>query len=169
MTRVVGAGELSDALNYQPANSAYAEVWHRLVEAAVEFNDPGTFTAFAAYEWTSFEAARTIDRNVIFRDGQERTLQIVPYTTTPLIGSNDPRNLLLWLESYEAETGGRVLAIPHTGNISNGWMFPLRCDFAEGAPLDQGDAENRQKRERLYETTQYKGDGETHPFLSPED
>lgn len=169
MTRTFGAGELSDALNYQPGNPAYEDVWRRIVAASEQFNDPGHFTTFAAYEWTSFEAGRTLHRNVIFRDGPERTLQIVPYTTTPPMGSNDPRDLWKWLANYESVTGGRVLAIPHNGNISNGWMFPLRDDFDDGAPLDQAYAETRQRWERLYETTQFKGDSETHPFLSPED
>lgn len=169
MTRTFGSGNLSEALNYQPGNPAFADVWQNIVEASEEFNAPGIFTTFAAYEWTSFEAGRTLHRNVIFRDGPERTLQIVPYTTTPPIGSNDPRDLWKWLENYESKTGGRVLAIPHNGNISNGWMFPLRDDFAGGEPLDQAYAETRQKWERIYETTQFKGDGETHPMLSPND
>jgi len=169
LTSKFGAGEISDTLNYQPGNPAYADVWSDLVAASEEFNDPGVFTTFAAYEWTSFEAARTLHRNVIFRDGPEKTLQIVPYTTSPPTGSNDPRDLWAWLDNYESETGGRVLAIPHNGNISNGWMFPMQDDFAGGAPLDAAYAEARQRFERLYETTQYKGDGEAHPMLSPKD
>jgi hypothetical protein len=48
-------------------------------------------------------------------------------------------------------------------------MFALQDDFAGGAPLDADYAATRQKWERLYEATQIKGDGEAHPFLSPED
>ena len=94
---------------------------------------------------------------------------MVPYTTTPPIGSPNPRDLWAWMENYEAQTGGQVLAIPHNGNMSNGWMFSLRDDFAEGAPLDAAYAEARARWEPLYEATQIKGDGETHPFLSPDD
>ena len=169
LTSKFAAGEISNVLNYQPGNPAYADVWSDLVAASEEFNDPGTFTTFAAYEWTSFEAARTLHRNVIFRDGPDKTLQVVPYTTSPPTGSNNPRDLWAWLDNYESETGGRVLAIPHNGNLSNGWMFPMQDDFAEGAPLDAAYAEVRQRFERIYETTQYKGDGEAHPILSPED
>ena len=169
LTSKFGAGEISDVLNYQPGNPAYANVWKDLVAASEEFNEPGTFTTFAAYEWTSFEAARTLHRNVIFRDGPDKTLQVVPYTTSPPTGSNNPRDLWAWLDNYESETGGRVLAIPHNGNLSNGWMFPMQEDFAEGAPLDAAYAEARQRFERLYEATQYKGDSEAHPVLSPED
>jgi len=169
LTSKFAAGEISDVLNYQPGNPAYANVWSDIIAASEEFNVPGTFTTFAAFEWTSFEAARTLHRNVIFRDGPEKTLQIVPYTTSPPMGSNNPRDLWVWLDNYESETGGRVLAIPHNGNLSNGWMFPMQDDFADGAPLDAAYAEVRQRFERLYETTQYKGDGEAHPMLSPED
>ncbi len=73
------------------------------------------------------------------------------------------------MQNYEDKTGGSVLAIPHNGNLSNGMMFPLRDDFAGGAPLDDEYVQLRNKYERLYEATQYKGDGEAHPLLSPED
>ncbi len=77
-TSSFGSGEISDVLNYQPGNSAYAHVWADLGAASEEFNAPGVFTTFAAFEWTPFEAARTLHRNVIFRDGPDKTLQIVP-------------------------------------------------------------------------------------------
>jgi hypothetical protein len=169
LVRVFGSGELSPALNYQPGNPAYARVWDDIMAAAEEFNDPGRFTTFIAFEWTSLVAGNNLHRNVIFRDGPDRAGQVVPYTTTPPTGSQNPRELWAWLESYEAETGGRVLAIPHNGNVSNGMMFPLGDDFAEGAPLDATYAEARQRWEPLYETVQIKGDGEAHPLLSPED
>ncbi|MDV7144635.1 DUF3604 domain-containing protein [Tropicimonas sp. TH_r6] len=162
-------GEVSPALNYQPGNPAYARVWDDIIAASEEFNDPGQFTTFIAYEWTSLVQGNNLHRNVIFRDGPERAGQIVPYTTTPPIGSPNPRDLWAWMENYEAQTGGNVLAIPHNGNLSNGWMFSLKDDFAEGAPLDAAYAEARQKWEPLYEATQIKGDGEAHPMLSPDD
>ncbi|WP_181893172.1 DUF3604 domain-containing protein [Falsiruegeria mediterranea] len=162
-------GNVSPALNYQPGNSAYARVWDDIIAAAEEFNDPGHFTTFIAYEWTSLVKGNNLHRNVIFRDGPERTRQIVPYTTTPPVGSPNPRDLWAWMENYEEQTGGNVLAIPHNGNLSNGWMFSQKDDFAEGAPLDAAYAEARQKWEPLYEATQIKGDGETHPMLSPDD
>ncbi len=169
LVKVFGSGELSAALNYQPGNPAYARVWDEIISAAEEFNDPGVFTTFIAFEWTSLVSGNNLHRNVIFRDGPEKAGQIVPYTTTPPIGSPDPRDLWSWLENYEAETGGQVLAIPHNGNVSNGMMFAVQDDFAQGAPLDAAYAETRQKWERLYEATQIKGDGEAHPLLSPED
>jgi hypothetical protein len=168
LVAVFGAGELPDALNYQPGNPAYRRTWDDIVEAAEEFNDPGTFTTFIAYEWTSLVAGNNLHRNVIFRDGAERAGQVLPYTTTPPVGSPDPKDLWAWMENYEAVTGGDVTAIPHNGNVSNGMMFALRDDFAD-APYDGAYAEARQRWERLYESNQMKGDGETHPLLSPED
>lgn len=162
-------GKVPAALLYGPGNPAYRKVWEDIVAAAEEFNDPGNFTTFAAFEWTSLVAGNNLHRNVIFRDGPERTLQIEPYVTSPPTGSSDPRKLWAWLQNYEDVTGGQVLAIPHNGNLSNGMMFPLVDDFNGGEPLDAVYAEQRQKWERLYEAAQHKGDGEAHPFLSPED
>lgn len=169
LVRQFSQGEVSDVLNYQPGNPAYKRVWEDIMEAAEEFNQPGVFTTFIAYEWTSLVAGNNLHRNVIFRDGKERAGQIVPYTTSPPQGSQNPEDLWAWLQNYEDLTGGDVLAIPHNGNLSNGMMFALQNDFAEGAPLTAEYAEAREKWERLYEVTQIKGDGEAHPLLSPTD
>jgi hypothetical protein len=169
LVRQFSQGELSEALNYQPGNPAYKRVWDDIIQAAEEFNDPGHFTTFIAYEWTSLEKGNNLHRNVIFRDGPERAGQIVPYTTTPPIGSRNPQDLWAWLQNYEDKTGGDVLAIPHNGNLSNGMMFALQNDFAGGAAYTADYAEQRNKWERLYEATQIKGDGEAHPLLSPDD
>jgi hypothetical protein len=162
-------GEVSTALNYQPGNPAFKRVWDDLLDAAEEFNQPGVFTTFAAFEWTSLVNGNNLHRNVIFREGRDRAGRVEPYTTTPPIGSPNPRDLWAWMQNYEDTTGGDVIAIPHNGNLSNGMMFALADDFADGAPYDAGYAEQRQEWERLYEATQYKGDGEAHPQLSPED
>jgi hypothetical protein len=71
------------------------------------------------------------------------------------------------MADYEEKTGGNVLAIAHNGNLSNGIMFPTVEDF--GKKIDRKYAEERMKWERLYEVTQTKGDGEAHPYLSPND
>ncbi|ANT62344.1 hypothetical protein AYJ57_18185 [Salipiger sp. CCB-MM3] len=164
-----GQGELPEALNYQPGLPAFDAVWYDIVDAAEEFNDPGKFTTFIAFEWTSLEKGNNLHRNVILRDGGERAKQVIAYTTQPPMGSNNPRDLWKWMQNYEDTTGGDVLAIPHNGNLSNGMMFAMQDDFDGGAPYDPGYAEQRQKWERLYEATQMKGDGEAHPFLSPDD
>jgi hypothetical protein len=162
-------GKIDPALNYQPGNPAFRRVWDDIIQAAEEYNQPGMFTTFVAFEWTSLVEGNNLHRNVIFRDGPERVGRIEPYTTTPPIGSPDPRDLWQWLQNYEETTGGDVLAIPHNGNLSNGMMFAMRDDFDGGKRLDAKYAAARQKWERLYETTQIKGDGEAHPLLSTED
>ena len=169
MTAMFAQGKVPDALNYQPGNPAYTSTWEDLIAAAEEFNEPGRFTTFFAFEWTSLVRGNNLHRNVIFRDGPEKVSQIVPYTTTAPLGSPDPRALWAWLQTYEDKTGGQVLAIPHNGNLSNGMMFPEVDDFDGGKALDADYAKTRQKWERLYEVTQIKGDGEAHPLLSPTD
>ncbi len=74
-----------------------------------------------------------------------------------------------WMETYEQTTGGEVLALAHNGNLSNGIMFPEEINPATGKPLTGDYAKNRIRWEPLYEITQIKGDGEAHPFLSPND
>jgi len=128
------------------------------------------FTTFIAFEWTSLEKGNNLHRNVIFRDDADLAGTVVPYTTTPPQGSNDPRDLWKWMQAYEDKTGGDVTAIPHNGNLSNGMMFPLVDNFVEGEPaLEPAYAEMRNKFARIYEVTQPKGDGEAHPSLSPDD
>ncbi|MFK8043569.1 DUF3604 domain-containing protein [Congregibacter sp.] len=162
-------GETPPALLYQPGVPAYRHVWERLVAAAEEFNDPGKFTTFIAYEWTSLVKGNNLHRNVIFRDNADKALEVVPFTMMPPVGSQDPKDLWAWMAAYEEETGGDVTAIPHNGNLSNGMMFPLRDDFEDGKELDAAYAKSRMTWERIYEVTQFKGDGEAHPLLSPDD
>jgi hypothetical protein len=162
-------GELPDALLYQPGNPAFDRVWGDIIDAAERFNDPGTFSTFVAFEWTPFVDGNNLHRNVIFRDGADKVSQIAPYTTTPPIGSQNPRDLWDWMQAYEDKTGGEVMAVPHNGNLSNGIMFPLVDTFDNNTPLDADYARLRQEWEPLYEVTQVKGDSETHPYLSPDD
>ena len=169
MIEAFSYGEVSPALNYQPGNPAYKRVWDENIAAAEEYNDPGKFTTFIAFEWTSLVAGNNLHRNVIFRDGPEKAGLVEPYSTSHPLGSTNPRDLWAWMQNYEDKTGGQVLAIPHNGNLSSGMMFALQDDFAAGVPLDRAYAEARAKWERLYEATQLKGDGEAHPYLSPDD
>jgi hypothetical protein len=96
-------------------------VWERVTSIATKHNDPGRFTAFNGYEWTSAPGpGNNLHRVVIFRDGSDRVNQIVPFSA---FDSPDPEDLWKFLDSYEVKTGGNVLAIPHNGNASNGLMF----------------------------------------------
>jgi hypothetical protein len=140
-------------------------VWDDVIAAAEKYNDPGTFTAFIGYEWTSLTPpGNNMHRVVIFRDDGDKASQVLPYTATDSI---DPEDLWKNLAAYEGKTGGQVLAIAHNGNLSNGMMFAV--ETLSGKRLDRDYAERRQRWEPLYEVTQIKGDGEAHPFLSPDD
>ena len=161
-------GTFPEALIYRPDSAAYRSAWDATVAAAERFNAPGVFTAFIGYEWTSLVAGNNMHRVVVYRDGGEKGGQMVPYTTYPPDGSSNPRDLWAWLEGYEKQTKGDVLAIPHNGNLANGIMFPLEAQY-DGKVLDEEYVTKRATWEPLYEITQIKGDGETHPFLSPDD
>jgi hypothetical protein len=154
--------------NYSPGARRYATIWEDVIQAAEEFNEPGRFTAFIGFEWTSLVKGGNMHRNVIFRDGADRARQVVPYTTQAPIGSTDPLDLYKYLEKYEAKTNGAAMAFSHNGNLSNGIMFPVDAQYT-GRKLDKKYVEQRAKWERMYEITQIKGDGEAHPFLSPDD
>lgn len=169
MINLFAQGKISEAMNYQPGNPAFAASWERIVKDSEAYNDPGTFTTMFGFEWTSLLSGNNLHRNVIFRDGPDKVLQVLPFTTTAPQGSLDPRDLWKWMQLYEDKTGGRVTAIPHNGNLSNGIMFPLTDTFDEGKPISKEYAETRARWERIYEVTQNKGDGESHPTLSPED
>lgn len=163
-------GEMNPELiaNYSPGARRYASIWGQTIDAAERHNDPGKFTAFIGFEWTSLVKGGNMHRNVIFRDGSERTRLVVPFTTTPPIGSPDPLDLYAYLEAYEEKTNGAVLTLAHNGNLSNGIMFPVDRQYS-GKRINREYVEQRAKWERNYEVTQIKGDGETHPFLSPDD
>jgi len=153
---------------YSPGGKTYATIWERVVDAAERFNDPGKFTALIGFEWTSLDKGNNLHRNVIFREGESKAGQVVPYTTQAPVGSTDPLDLYAYLENYEAKTGGSALALAHNGNLSNGIMFPVDKQFT-GRKLDKKYVELRARWEPMYEITQIKGDGEAHPFLSPDD
>ena len=147
---------------------AYHSAWQETIKAADKANDPGRFTAFIGYEWTSNTGGNNLHRNVIFRENGLRASQVEPFTTQKPLGSDNPRDLWKWMAAFEQRTGGNVLALAHNGNLSNGIMFPIIESFT-GKKIDREYAENRMRWEPLYEVTQIKGDGETHPFLSPND
>ena len=153
---------------YGPNTQGYKATWERIVKAAEQNNAPGSFTALIGFEWTSTLEGNNLHRNVIYRDGGDKALQVMPYTTTPPLGSPDPMDLWKWMTQYEEKTGGNVLALAHNGNLSNGLMFPVDAQYT-GRKLDKTYVEQRAKWEPLYEVTQIKGDGEAHPFLSPND
>jgi hypothetical protein len=162
-------GKFPEAIMYWPDSKPYKEAWAKTIEAAERYNEPGRFTAFIGYEWTSqVPPGQNLHRVVVYRDDADKASQTVPATTYSPQGSTDPEYLWKLLQAYEDKTGGDVLAIAHNGNLSNGLMFPMINPVTE-KPLTREYADTRAKWEPLYEATQIKGDGEAHPFLSPND
>ncbi len=162
-------GEFPPALIYDPSTSGFRSQWDRTIAAAESYYEPGRFTAFIGYEWTSLSPpGDNLHRVVIYRDSATRASQSLPFTTQAPLGSIYPEDLWEALQAYEDKTGGQVLAIPHNGNLSNGIMFP-EVNPRDDRPLTRAYAETRDRWEPLYEVTQIKGDGEAHPFLSPND
>ena len=140
-------------------------VWERNTAIMEKYNAPGRFTAFIGYEWTSNAGGGdNLHRNVIYRDGKDKADQVLPLTT---FDTENPEDLWKWMSAWEQKTGGRLLAIPHNGNLSNGRMFALTT--FTGDPLSKAWAEERQKWEPLFEAIQMKGQSESHPSLSPTD
>ncbi len=159
---------ISPVLAVEAGSKPFRSVWQRQIEAAEEAYEPGLFTSFIGYEWTSLIQGGNMHRVVIYRDGGEKAGMVDPFTTEAPMGSINPRDLWSWMANYEERTRGDVLALAHNGNLSNGIMFPETVQY-DGTELDEEYVATRALREPMYEATQIKGDGETHPFLSPND
>jgi hypothetical protein len=150
--------------NPMSSNDAAWSIWREFVHEADQYDEPGRFTAMTGYEWTSTPNGDNQHRVVILADGADKTSQTLPYS---MFDSVDPEDLWDYLSSYESQTGGQAIAIPHNGNLSNGLMFGER--MANGKRMTREYAEKRVRYEPLHEMSQMKGDEETHPLLSPDD
>ena len=138
--------------------------WLAHVATVERYNEPGKFTAFMGFEYTLMPDGNNLHRNVIYRDGGDKVAEFMPLASN---STATPDELWNFMEAYEKKTGGKVLAIPHNANLSNGMMFQL-TDPA-GSPMSADYARRRAAREPLVEVTQIKGDSESHPFMSPND
>jgi hypothetical protein len=137
-----------------------ASTWRVLVDAANRHNDPGSFTAFIGYEYTSAPDSQNLHRNVIYRGSEAPEL---PFSR---FDSLDPGDLWAWMDANRAN-GMDAIAIPHNSNASNGQMF--RLETFDGEPLDGAYAETRMRNEPIVEMSQVKGTSEVHPLISPND
>ena len=151
------------AASAEDAAEATKDIWNTQLGILDRYNEPGVFTAFAGYEWTAMPNGNNLHRVVMFRDGSDKTRQTVPF---PGLQTSPPQ-LWEYMRAYEEETGGRVLAIPHNSNVSNGLMFQMTME--DGSPMTPEYAAMRAWAEPVIEVTQIKGDSETHPYLSPND
>ncbi len=139
-------------------------IWQEFVEKAEGYNEPGRFTAMTGFEWSSSPGGDNLHRVVVLGDDADKTSTILPYG---MFDSVDPEGLWDFLADYEASVGGRGLAIPHNGNLSNGLMFSDK-KFG-GKRMTREYAEKRIRWEPVIEVSQIKGDEEAHPVLSPDD
>ncbi len=139
-------------------------IWEGTVDVAERHNDPGTFTSFIGWEWSSLPSGANLHRVVFMKEGGDVGKQFIPYSA---FDSEKPEDLWAWLDKTEKKTGAHFVAIPHNGNVSKGRMF-AEID-SDGRPLSSGYAKTRQRWEPAYEVTQIKGDSETLGALSPED
>jgi hypothetical protein len=139
-------------------------IWNEITQLADAHNDPGRFSALIGYEWTSMPAGDNLHRVVVYADGADKAARLIPLSA---FDGDRPEDLWKFMQRYEQETQGRILAIPHNSNLSNGRMFAT-VDSA-GAPFDAAYAAERARREPIVEVTQIKGDSEAHPLLSPDD
>ena len=146
------------SFDYDIHKSAWADV----ARSANEHNDPGNFTTFIGYEFTTSTDIEggNLHRNVIFESSKA---SIRPWTR---IDSINPEDLWTWQDRLR-EKGVDTISMPHNSNGSNGQMFEM--ESFKGNALDVEYAEKRMRNEPLVEITQVKGTSETHPLLSPDD
>ena len=146
------------------ADISARNAWQRMLESARRFDEPGEFTALIGWEWSSVPGGANLHRVVITDASLELAGTFSPFSSTD---SPFPEDLWKWMDETAAGIGARFLAIPHNSNISKGQMFSRRSLRGEALTADY--AKQRGRLEPLVEITQYKGDSETHPDLSPDD
>lgn len=147
-------GEIKDS------DKMSASAWKSIIESAERNYQPGRFTTFIGYEWSSMPEKNNLHRVVLYKGSRAPD---IPFSS---LDSQDPRDLWTQLETQRAE-GMDNIAIPHNGNVSGGLMYGPNA--FDGTPIDRDYAERRMRNEPVSEIFQVKGQSETHPALSPED
>lgn len=155
MNKGVAQGELSDP-------ELAKNLWIEIQDIADKHNQPGKFTTFSAFEWTSAPNNLNLHRVVLFKHRKG-----IPERVYSTMDSNKPEDLWKYMEASR-QNGAEVLAVAHNSNASNGLMFNPGVD-SYGKPIDKAYSETRMKNEPVYEITQIKGTSEAHPALSPND
>jgi hypothetical protein len=146
-------------------NKEFTEsIWRQITALADDHNDPRSFSAMIGFEWSSMPGGDNLHRVVVYRDDAAKAGQLIPRSS---FEGERPEDLWDFMEAYEEKSGGRILAIPHNPNMSNGQMFAL--EDSAGRPFDRDYAMRRARHEPIAEITQIKGDSESHPLLSPDD
>jgi hypothetical protein len=146
--------------SYYAGPETTRSAWQQNLEATAAHYEPGKFTTFAAFEWSSVVRGGNLHRNIIFRD------MLVPELPFSAIESTDETKLWEWLTVQEGR-GSTVLAIPHNSNAGKGLMFA--DTYPSGKPLDAKYAEQRNRFERVIEIMQIKGSSEVHRKFWPAD
>ncbi|MFV0275900.1 MAG: DUF3604 domain-containing protein, partial [Parahaliea sp.] len=139
-------------------------LWQRVIEHAEAHNEPGEFSALIGWEWSSSPDRANLHRVIFTANGADVASQFLPFSS---LDSDRPEQLWQWLDSTAVRTGADFIAIPHNSNISDGKMFPV-VD-SDGRAMTLKYAKMRAQWEPVVEITQFKGDSETHPLLSPDD
>ncbi len=161
---------VTDSANKSPSkvlgdtSQTEMNAWVQTMKAAEDHYQPGKFTTFLGWEWSSIPTGANLHRVVITPDGIEKGRQYLPFGADQ---SMYPQDLWAWLDETSKKTGSEFIAIPHNSNISKGYMFPEVT--LRGEPIDVNYARTRMAWEPVVEITQFKGDSETHAELSPND
>jgi hypothetical protein len=166
LINMAGEGKLADLFPPEQSRKNTMKIWQSHTAIVERYNEPGKFTAFMGFEYTLMPNGDNLHRVVMFRDGKLRADQVRPFDPTS-DNSDKPDQLWDYMDAYEKKTGGKMLAIPHNSNVSNGLMFEMVQPGGGAMTADY--ARRRAAREPLVEITQIKGDSESHPFLSPND
>lgn len=138
--------------------------WAETTAIADRHDRPGEFSAIIGWEWSSLPNGANLHRVVMTSADGETARRFMPFSSSD---SSYPEDLWTWLAQVEASVGADFVAIPHNPNISKGYMWAETA--LDGSPYTEEKARRRARWEPVAEVTQYKGDSETHPDLSPDD
>jgi len=157
-------GPISRIIPRETLKAIAASAWEASVAAAEVHYEPGVFTPMIGWEWTQAAGGVNLHRVVMSTLNGTQAAQIDP------VGKDNapyPEDLWRELDVLQEATGERFLSIPHNSNRSRGYMFGERT--IRGEDIDVDFARTRMEWEPVIEVTQFKGDSETHPTLSPDD